>query len=60
MDESATGSFPIDMDIEMLAFASGRERTRGQWQSLLEKAGFRLVSATALGGLSGLIEAVVA
>jgi hypothetical protein len=60
VDESATGNFPIDLDIEMLTFASGRERTRGQWQSLLEKAGFRLVSATPLGGLSGLIEAVVA
>jgi hypothetical protein len=60
VDESATGSFPIDLDIEMLAFASGRERTRAQWQSLLDKAGFRLVSATSLAGLSGLIEAVVA
>jgi hypothetical protein len=59
VDEGATGSFPIDLDIEMLAFASGRERTRSQWQSLLEKAGFQLVSATSLGGLSGLIEAVV-
>ena len=60
VDESATGNFPIDLDIEMLAFASGRERTRSQWQSLLEKAGFRLVSMTPLAGISGLIEAVVA
>jgi hypothetical protein len=60
VDESATGNFPIDLDIEMLAFASGRERTHGQWQRLLESAGFRLVRATPLAGLSGLVEAVAA
>jgi len=60
VDESATSSFPIVLDVEMLTFASGRERTRSQWQNLLEKAGFRLASATALGGLSRLVGAVVA
>lgn len=60
VDESATGSFPIDLDIEMLAFASGRERTEPQWRSVLENAGFKLLRATPLGGLSGLVEAVVA
>jgi hypothetical protein len=60
VDESATGSFPIDMDIEMLVFASGRERTQLQWKSLLEEAGFKLLGATPLAGLSGLVEAVVA
>jgi hypothetical protein len=60
IDESATGSFPIDLDIEMLVFASGRERTEPQWKSLLETAGFRFLRATPLAGLSGLVEAVVA
>jgi hypothetical protein len=60
IDESATDSFPIDMDIEMLAFVHGRERTQAQWQSLLAKSGFKLTSATPLGGLSGLVEAVAA
>ena len=60
VDESATDSFPIDMDIEMLVFASGRERTQPQWQALLSKAGFKLTRAVPLGGLSGLVEATVA
>ena len=61
IDESATDSFPIDMDIEMLVFASGRERTQAQWQALLSKAGFKLTHAAPLGGgLSGLVEATVA
>jgi hypothetical protein len=60
IDESAKGSFPIDLDIEMLVFASGRERTESQWRSLLDKAGFALVRATPLAGITGLVEAVVA
>jgi hypothetical protein len=58
VDETATDNFPIDMDIEMLAFVHGRERTQSQWQSLLAKSGFKLARATPLGGLSGLVEAV--
>ena len=61
IDEGATGSFAIDLDIEMLVFAAGRERTELQWRALLEKAGFRLTRATPLGGgFSGLVEAVLA
>jgi len=60
IDESATDSFPMDLDIEMLAFLYGRERTQAQWQSLLAQSGFRLTRATPLGGLSGLVEAVAA
>jgi O-methyltransferase/methyltransferase family protein len=59
VDESATESFPIDMDIEMLVFASGRERTQAQWQALLSKAGFKFSRAVPLGGLTGLVEASV-
>jgi hypothetical protein len=60
IDEGATGSFPIDMDIEMLVFASGRERTERQWRSLLDQAGFNLVRAVPLAGITGFIEATVA
>lgn len=60
IDESARGSFPIDLDIEMLVFASGRERTEGQWHGLLKEAGFKLVQAVPLAGITGLVEAVVA
>jgi len=60
IDESAKESFPIDLDIEMLVFASGRERTESQWRSLLEQAGFKLVQAVPLAGITGLVEAVVA
>jgi hypothetical protein len=59
IDESAKGSFPIDLDIEMLVFASGRERTESQWRSLLDQAGFKLVRAMPLGGITGLVEAVI-
>jgi hypothetical protein len=60
IDESARGSFPIDLDIEMLVFASGRERTESQWRGLLNNAGFEFVRATPLAGITGLVEAVVA
>ncbi len=57
IDESAKGSFPIDLDIEMLVFASGRERTESQWRRLVEAAGFKFVQALPLPGITGLIEA---
>jgi hypothetical protein len=60
IDESAKGSFPIDLDIEMLVFASGRERTESQWRGLLNDAGFEFVRATPLAGITGMVEAVVA
>ncbi|RYZ65726.1 MAG: hypothetical protein EOP08_06365, partial [Proteobacteria bacterium] len=60
IDEEATGSFPIDLDIEMLVFASGRERTEHQWRSLLAKSGFEMVRAVPLAGITGIVEAVVA
>jgi hypothetical protein len=59
IDESAKGSFGIDLDIEMLVFAAGRERTEPEWQSLLAAAGFRLTRATTLGSQSGFVEAVL-
>jgi len=58
IDESAKGSFPIDLDIEMLVFASGRERTESQWRSLLDAAGFKFVQARPLAGITGIVEGV--
>jgi hypothetical protein len=37
------------VDLELLAGVSGRLRTRGEWQSLFEKAGFRQVGLTRTG-----------
>jgi hypothetical protein len=60
IDEGARGSFAIDLDIEMLVFAEGRERTEAQWRSVLAEAGFKLTRATPFAGVSGLVEAVLA
>lgn len=60
IDESATGSFPMDLDIEMLVFASGRERTEAQWRALLAQTGFDVVRVAPLAGITGLVEAVIA
>lgn len=59
IDETATGHFPMDLDIEMLVFASGRERTEAQWRALLGQAGFEVVRVAPLAGITGLVEAVV-
>lgn len=58
IDETRLGGFAVDLDVEMLTFAFGRERTAEQWRTLLEKGGFRLTNARALDGMTGLVEAV--
>jgi hypothetical protein len=60
IDEANIGGFAVDLDIEMLAFAAGRERSAAQWRHVLEKSGFRLASARALNGMTGLVEATPA
>lgn len=60
IDEANLGGFAVDLDIEMLAFAVGRERTAEQWRDVLQKGGFRLERARALNGMTGLVEAVPA
>jgi hypothetical protein len=57
IDEAGTAQFAMDLDIEMLVFAAGRERTEAQWRALLDAAGFRLLRTMSFGGRSGLIEA---
>lgn len=59
IEESAIGSFPIDIDIEMLAMTSGKERTKAEWEKVLGAAGYRLLRAFPVGGYSGIVEAAV-
>jgi hypothetical protein len=60
IDESQLGGFAVDLDVEMLTFAFGRERTAEQWRNVVEQGGFRLTGARALNGMTGLVEAVKA
>lgn len=46
-------------DMAVLAFCSGLERTRGQWQSLLESVGLQVQFYTREGDGLGLIEGVL-
>jgi hypothetical protein len=46
------------IDIEMMAFAGGRERTEGEFRELLAKAGFALTRVIPTKSLLALIEAV--
>lgn len=59
IDEEAIGSFPIDIDIEMLAMTTGKERTKAEWDKVLTAAGFKLSRAFPVGGYSGIVEAVI-
>jgi hypothetical protein len=58
IDETRLAGFAVDLDVEMLTFAFGRERTSEQWRNVVEKGGFRLTRARALNGMTGLVEAV--
>ncbi|MEP7314962.1 MAG: methyltransferase [Pseudomonadota bacterium] len=59
IDESAIGSLAIDIDIEMLAMTTGKERTKAEWEKLLSAAGYKLTRAFPVGGYSGIVEAVI-
>ena len=59
MTPSATLLRAALLDLIMLAFAGGRERTEAEFSALLEQAGLRLVGATALKAGPQLLEAVV-
>lgn len=60
IEEGAIGSLPIDIDIEMLAMTTGKERTKADWEHVLGAAGYQLTRAFPVGGYSGIIEAVIA
>jgi len=59
IDESAIGSLAIDIDIEMLAMTTGKERTRAEWEKVLSASGYKLLRAIPVGGYSGIVEATV-
>ncbi len=56
IEEGAIGSLAIDIDIEMLAMTTGKERTRAEWENVLSAAGFKLTKAMPVGGYSGIVE----
>jgi O-methyltransferase len=60
VEPSARNNFLVDLDIEMLVMVSGRERTRGEWESVLSQAGFRLTRIVPTGTSSSVIEAELA
>lgn len=60
VDEEAIGSLPVDIDIEMLAMTTGKERTKAEWEKVLGAAGYKLLRAFPVGGYSGIVEALIA
>jgi len=58
IDEDRIGDFIADLDIEMLAWTTGRERTRAEWEELLDRAGLMLARVVPMGGFSCIVEAV--
>lgn len=43
LPEIGVSLFQAELDIAMMAFDCGAERTRSQWRALLEKAGLHIV-----------------
>ena len=60
VEPTARNSFILDLDIEMLALTTGRERTRTEWETLLSRAGFRLTRIVPTSTSSSIIEAELA
>jgi hypothetical protein len=60
VDPTARNSFILDLDIEMLALTTGRERTRIEWETLLSRAGFRMTRIIPTAASSSIIEAELA
>ncbi len=52
----ARDHFLLDLDIEMLVMTTGRERTRPEWEAVLDGAGLRLTRMIAAGQWSSIIE----
>lgn len=59
VEEGSSGDFVIDLDIEMLALTTGRERMRHEWESVLNSAGLRLQNIRPAGPWYSVIESVV-
>ena len=56
----AHNDFVLDLDIEMLAMTTGRERTQAEWNSVLTQAGLRLTRVISAGPWSSIVEAQLA
>lgn len=60
--ETGASGFHAMLDMTMMAFNSGMERTGKQWSELLDKAGFEVVKVWTPEGdedADGIVEAVV-
>jgi len=53
----ARDDFLLDLDIEMLVMATGRERTRKEWNAVISGAGMRLARVIPAGPWSSIMEA---
>ena len=59
LQDTNNALYPVLLDMNMLALLSGMERSKRQWQALLEEAGLEIVKFwTVKGGDEGLIEAM--
>jgi hypothetical protein len=56
----ARNNFLLDLDIEMLVMASGRERTRKEWAAVITGAGMRLTRVIPASGWTSIVEAELA
>jgi hypothetical protein len=59
VEPTARNNFILDLDIEMLAMTTGRERARAEWDSVLSRAGFRLTRIVPTAASSSIIEAEI-
>jgi hypothetical protein len=55
----ARDNFLLDLDIEMLAMTSGRERTEKEWSTVVSGAGMRLARVIPAGEWSSIVEVAV-
>jgi hypothetical protein len=56
----ARNDFVLDLDIEMLAMTTGRERTEKEWSAVITGAGMRLARVIPAGPWSSIVEAEMA
>ncbi|PQE28137.1 sterigmatocystin 8-O-methyltransferase protein [Rutstroemia sp. NJR-2017a BBW] len=58
--EKGATSFHAMLDLTMMAFNSGIERTGKEWKTLLDSAGFDVINMWSHGGdADGIIEAMI-
>lgn len=58
VDETAKNDFLLDIDIEMMALTTGRERTHEEWAALLKGAGFTLQRVLNVAPWTSVIEGI--